>query len=93
VLRLCPVPVVVVSPGAGDRDEGPVAVAAGQAAPIGQASARTEHRHPLPARGEVVSTTAGRSPPAGGSAGYSAAKNTTVTAAMSTYPQPAMPSP
>ena len=46
VLRLCPVPVVVVSPGAGDRDEGPVAVAAGQAAPIGQASARTERDHP-----------------------------------------------
>jgi nucleotide-binding universal stress UspA family protein len=46
VLRLCPVPVVVVSPGAGDRHESPVAMAAGQAAPIGQASARTERDHP-----------------------------------------------
>ena len=46
VLRLCPVPVVVVSPGAGARNEGPVAVASGAAAPIGQASARTERDHP-----------------------------------------------
>jgi nucleotide-binding universal stress UspA family protein len=46
VLRLCPVPVVVVSPGAGDRHESPVAMAAGPAAPIGQASARTERDHP-----------------------------------------------
>jgi len=36
----------VAGPGAGARHEGPVVVASGAAAPIGQASARIERDHP-----------------------------------------------
>ena len=71
VLRLCPVPVVVVSPAAGDRDERPVAVAAGpllrEPLQPGQVKPRLlGHWGTTPGLNLLYATCRGSSPPVAG---------------------------